>query len=215
MYSYTMHPWMEKHREFLKEVESWYGRIRAAHEDRMECGRGCSRCCHGLFDISIADALLVAGAFAALAPESKAAVQRSALEIEGRISSTAPDLPPPYLLDVLTEEKIDAIVDAAQAPPCVFLGTGGKCRIYASRPLACRIEGIPMVDTRDGLFGDWCELNFTTGVPESALKDLAYDYCELQNVEDVAAGVVAEEVGRKWQRTTVFMASIVSAFESF
>ncbi len=36
------------------------------------------------------------------------------------------------------------------------------------RPMACRLEGVPMVDTRHGLLGDWCDLNFTGGVPEDA-----------------------------------------------
>ena len=29
---------------------------------------------------------------------------------------------------------------------------------------------------RDGLFGDWCELNFKGGIPEGAARDLQLDY---------------------------------------
>jgi hypothetical protein len=97
----------------------------------------------------------------------------------------------------------------------VFLGAENRCLIYERRPLACRLGGLPMVDRQDGLFGDWCELNFKNGVSPAALKDLEYDYDELQNIEEVATEVVSEEVtGRKRRQLTVFMASIVTEFES-
>ena len=63
-----MHGWMRKHRAFLEEVDAWFGEVRARHDGQMLCGRGCALCCHGLFDISLPDALLVAEAFAALSP---------------------------------------------------------------------------------------------------------------------------------------------------
>jgi len=33
-----------------------------------------------------------------------------------------------------------------------------------------------MVDVRDGLSGDWCELNFTQGIPKAAVADLQQNY---------------------------------------
>lgn len=54
----TVHPWLQRHREFLVGVERWFESIRRKHSGEMQCGRGCAPCCRGLFDISLPDALL-------------------------------------------------------------------------------------------------------------------------------------------------------------
>jgi Fe-S-cluster containining protein len=211
-----MHPWIQRHRQFLKEIEAWYLRARASQGRHMHCGNGCALCCHGLFDISVADALLVAEAFAGLPAEQKAAVEGRARVIQERICAAAPALAPPYILDSVLEEQLDVIVEHAMSPPCVFLGAQHECLIYERRPLACRLEGLPMVDAHDGLFGYWCELNFTEGVPPASLKELECDYYGLQNVEEVATEIVSEEVtGLKRRQLTVYIPSIVAEFESF
>jgi Fe-S-cluster containining protein len=211
-----MHPWIQRHRQFLREIEAWYVKVRASQGQQMQCGNGCALCCHGVFDISVADALLVAEAFAGFPPEQKAAVAGRARAIQERICAAAPELTPPYILDAVSEEQVEVIVDHANSPPCVFLGVQNECLIYERRPLACRLEGLPMVDAQDGLFGDWCELNFIAGVPPASLKDLECDYYELRNVEEVATEIVSEEVtGCERRQLTVFIPSIVAGFESF
>ena len=75
-------------------------------------------------------------------------------------------------------------VDAAQSPPCPCLRDAGECLIYESRPLSCRLEGVPMVDVHRGLFGDWCGLNFKEGIPETAIANLQLDYDLLDGFEN-------------------------------
>ncbi len=41
-------------------IEEWFKNIRERYSSQMQCGRGCMACCHGLFDISLADAVEVA-----------------------------------------------------------------------------------------------------------------------------------------------------------
>ena len=41
-------------------------------------------------------------------------------------------------------------------------------------------EGIPMVDVHDGLFGVWCELNFSGGVKGAFEEDLRLDYSGIE-----------------------------------
>ncbi len=41
-----------------------------------------------------------------------------------------------------------------------------------------------MVDARDGLFGDWCELNFTAGISPQMAEDLRLDYYGIQETEE-------------------------------
>ena len=210
------HPWLQRHLEFLKGIEGWFGSVRSRHEGQMQCGRGCALCCRGLFDISLPDALVLAEGLAALPPEVLARVRTSAQSIQNGIAQDAPELTAPHFLNVLDAGRIDAIVEHAKSPRCPLLGEDNQCLVYEYRPLACRLEGVPMVDVRDGLFGDWCELNFTGGLPETALKDLQLDYYELQEVEGIAAEIISGDLLHDCRRdATVFIASVVTDFETY
>jgi Fe-S-cluster containining protein len=207
---------MRQHRRFLQQVGDWFDSVRSRTGDRMQCGRGCALCCHGLFDISLPDALLVAQGLADISPEDRSAVLARAEVIHKNILLSAPKLEAPFFLNGISEEEADAIVEAAQSPRCPLLGPDNACLVYGQRPLACRLEGLPMVDARDGLFGDWCELNFAGGVPDRDLNVLQQDYYELQNVEDVATEVLSEALGgERHRQLTVFIPSVSVAFESF
>jgi hypothetical protein len=59
-----------------------------------------------------------------------------------------------------------------------------------------------MVDVRDGLFGDWCELNFTEGVPKEAMADLQLDYDAINEASENSGDVT-------------FIASVVAQYEEF
>ena len=73
-----------------------------------------------------------------------------------------------------------------------------------------------MVDARDGLFGDWCELNFTEGVPPGPSSVLARDYYESQRVEEICTRALSPgALGRVWSRATTFIPSLVVTFDAF
>jgi Fe-S-cluster containining protein len=201
---------MKRHRQFLADVGRWFDSVRRTQGDRMQCGRGCALCCHGLFDISLPDALELARGLALLPPAVFEEVRSKADETQRNILSSAPELKPPYFLKVLSDRKVDEVVANAHARRCPLLGSNNECLAYEYRPLACRLEGIPMVDSRDGLFGDWCELNFSSGVPEEIRSELRQDYYELQNVEDIATEILSEAVlNEKHSQLTVFIPSVI------
>jgi Fe-S-cluster containining protein len=207
---------MQSYRQSLEALDRWFSSIVNAYPGRMQCRLGCASCCYGLWDVSLPDAFLAAEGIRWLPPDVLDAVRGRASEIQRTIRRLAPELAPPYFLDALGEEGIDRIVEAAGSPGCPFLGNGDRCLIYEYRPLACRLEGVPMVDLGDGPFGDWCELNFTDGIPGDARRDLALDYAGLQEMEDSLGERIAVEVlGRQGAGITVFLPSVAAEFESF
>ncbi len=210
------HPWMKRHKEFLAGVDAWFASVRQKQAGQMQCGRGCALCCRGLFDISLPDALMLAEGLNGLTPEQLARAKANAEVIQAGIQMGAPELRTPHFLDVLDEKQVDMIVEQASSPRCPLLGPENQCMVYEHRPLACRLEGLPMVDVNDGLFGDWCELNFTGGVPREALKDLENDYYGLQEVEQIATEILSDELFKERRRdATVFIASIIADFEDY
>ncbi len=82
------------------------------------------------------------------------------------------------MLDADARTRLDARLDAEGAA-CVFLEGDGRCAVYASRPLVCRTQGLPLryptgtlpveaTLARGRGTGEpitWCPLNFTQASP--------------------------------------------------
>lgn len=201
---------------FLKDLDTWFRAVRIKYGDRMECGRGCTGCCYGLFDVALPDALRVAAGYRHLAPDVRNRVlERSALMHE-RLNAAAPGLKEPFLLHRIPESEVDRLTDLFDAVPCPFLGSGEECLIYEYRPLACILEGVPMIDARDGLFDDWCELNFGAGVAGDVGADLVLDYYGMEAMGERTTEELLRSIPCfSGEETTVFLPSIVVSYESF
>jgi hypothetical protein len=208
----TPRRWMPPYNNLLKRLDSWFWSIQSRHADQMHCGRGCTKCCHGLFDISLPDALRITDGFNSLPEELRVAVTSRALDIHTKIINECPELKGPFFLGDLTEEKIDDILERIGEVRCPLLSGDDTCLIYDYRPLACILEGIPMVDAQDGLFGDWCELNFREGVSAEALKDLRLNYYEIQAIEQEVTAYVSLHFPIDLKKeNTLFIPSVIAA----
>jgi len=188
------------------DIAEWFSRIRKQYAGQMQCGKGCSACCYGLFDISLADAVDVAHGFQQLTPD-----------VQQRVRSRAVDLNSMIRERTFSEDdpRIDQIVDSANNRACPCLGDAGECLIYEHRPLACRLEGVPMVDVNEGLFGDWRELNFVEGVPDSAMRDLKLDYNRIDASEEIRSAAIARQSGLPDPRAVTFIPSVIAEFDRF
>jgi Fe-S-cluster containining protein len=207
---------LQMHDSLVSRLDKWFQSIQAKHGDRMHCARGCSKCCYGLFDISLPDALRVASAFSMLPQEIRSAAAKRSSAIQKKIIQEGMELQEPFFLNKISEEKIDQLVESVSDVLCPLLDWNDHCLIYGHRPIACRLEGIPMVDSHDGLFGDWCELNFKEGVSSALAEDLRLDYYELQAVErEATAGLSHRLLGIRQDEVTIFLPSIIAAFDSF
>jgi Fe-S-cluster containining protein len=207
---------MERYRNLLKDVSDWFATVQARHPRQMGCGNGCILCCCGLFDISVADALHVTSGLEALPAATRAQVIASAGEIQDKILKEAPELKPPFLLKASDEAVIDRIAARIPGVRCPCLGAADECLIYSHRPLACRLEGVPMVDLQDGLFGDWCELNFPDGVSLAAEEDLQRDYYKLQDIERTTTADISESLlGRQREYFTILIPSLIVGYQEF
>jgi hypothetical protein len=62
---------------------------------------------------------------------------------------------------------------------CVLLSEQGSCLVYDHRPMTCRLNGIPLIDTSgEELFDDWCTMNFISQDPR-ALPELRHPFRDL------------------------------------
>ena len=155
----------DSYKRVLLEADAFFGRVMAEQSQNLECGKGCSLCCHGLFEIGSGDVPVIAEGLAALHPARRRKIVRRAAAI---MELTAH----PNLRECSPEEK-EAFFDRTEHLPCPALSESGECEMYESRPLVCRTFGLPI---RDGaqFIGDICELNFTAASDE-AKKAAAWD----------------------------------------
>jgi len=192
-------------------IDEWFRRIREKYSAEMQCGKGCTACCYGLFEISLADAAELTKAYSQLPEPVQKQVSARASAIHNSIRAAAPDLPEPLLLSD-DDERIDIIVDAANSPRCPLLFDSGECLVYDHRPLSCRLEGVPMVDMNDEPFGDWCELNFKHGLTPAATRDLRQDYDRIASQDESRSAAVAERAGIAEPRAVTFIPSAIAEF---
>ena len=135
---------MSDYRALLNRVDGWFARGREAAGGRVPCRHGCSACCYGPFDVSVADIELIEHALHRLAEDEYQAVLARARALLGRMQELEPAWSPPYAVEVLGEDRFDRLSDALAAEPCPLLDDAGCCRIYDDRPLVCRLIGLGM-----------------------------------------------------------------------
>ncbi|MCA1732172.1 MAG: YkgJ family cysteine cluster protein [Acidobacteria bacterium] len=144
-------------RSILKRADAHFAGVAGKQPEALACRRGCSLCCHGLFEISAADISVLADGLASLPP----AVRE---EILHRAEATVATLGHPVIQECTPEEK-EAFFIRADDVPCPALAADGACLVYEHRPLVCRTFGLPL---RDGskFLGEECELNFLDSTPD-------------------------------------------------
>ena len=141
----------------LRRADGFFDSVLKEQRKNLQCGRGCSLCCYGLFEIGSADVPMIAEGLARLHPARRSMVIRRAKEIV-ELSNH------PNLRECSPEEK-EKFFDRTSNTRCPNLNNAGECLIYDSRPLVCRTFGLPIRDG-DRYIGDICELNFTEATQE-------------------------------------------------
>jgi Fe-S-cluster containining protein len=193
------------YRALLATLDAWFsgGRERSG-PGVVPCERTCSACCHGPFDISPADAALVAEGVAALPVAEAAALRGRAEEQLGRCVERLPTWGPPWDVEALDEATFDGLTEQLAQDPCPALESDGGCAVYDARPATCRMTGLSMDAGRAGRLDNECPIQGR--FPEYAA--LAPEPFELMAFEEQAAR--HDEAARaQGHRTTTVAGALV------
>lgn len=142
----------DSYKSILSRADEFFRSVMDTQPQNMQCGRGCSLCCYGLFEIGSADVPVIADGLASLHPQRRQMIIRHAVEVIAQ--SRHPNL---RECSPLAKEKF---FERTASTPCPNLSDSGECMIYDSRPLVCRTFGLPLRNGRK-FIGDICDLNFT------------------------------------------------------
>jgi Fe-S-cluster containining protein len=159
----------ESYSRILGRADEFFRSVAESQPQNLQCGRGCSLCCYGLFEIGSADIPIMAEGLAKMHPARRKMVVARAREIMETSEH-------PSLRDCSPIEK-EKFFDRTASTACPNLNEAGECLMYAHRPLVCRTFGLPLRD-RDRYLGDVCELNFKEASQrerETAAWDLQWE----------------------------------------
>ncbi len=178
-----MNDLLERYGELLGEVDRWFESCLNLHPGSITCRQGCSECCRGLFDITVLDALYLKRGFDLLPEDIQEQVRSlSAARLSG-LSRRWPEFREPWILNGIPEDQWDEMMPEEDTTPCPLLSGDGSCRVYAHRPMTCRLNGIPLIDlSGEEFFDEWCSLNFTDMDP-TGLVDMRYPFNDLFSQE--------------------------------
>jgi hypothetical protein len=132
-----MRPVSEAYRNLIGLVDALASRLSSRYAAHLACRAGCSGCCRHHLSVFAVEAAALRQAIEALPGDLQQRIRAQARETDAR----------------------EAIGEPAACPLLV----DERCAIYASRPLICRTQGLPLLlEADDGaLEVDFCPLNFT------------------------------------------------------
>lgn len=211
-----MDPVAEAWQGALGRIDVWFRSATERHPGVIPCRSGCSACCHGPFDITAADVLLLREGLPTLDEAARRDVRARADALLEKMRRLAPGWAPPWDLADLGEDQFDAMVDSLAEEPCPLLDETGSCRLYQFRPLVCRLMGLPMMTASGVTIENACPIQ--ERFPAYAALDPQLFDLEALEAEEAAcvegAAVVLFDTPLKRDFETTIAACIVSSLPS-
>ena len=192
----------------LRIASAWedeFRRNRQLHGPKIQCRRGCTDCCHHLFQITELEAGFISHGVKRL-PDA----QRLAMEQRARDYSQARQK---LLCQRQVPDAWGSLPPAGLRLACPAL-EDGACQIYEYRPLICRKYGMPLYNPQkpERIFA--CELNFRPG---EEIVDSQLVHIQTALYRD-AADVQAEynvQGGRRDDKPVTVARAILEDFEPY
>lgn len=155
----------ELYQQLIADVDDLVSQLNERYRAHLQCGAGCSGCCHHHLSVFAVEAAVLTEAIQALPPT-----------IQERIRQQA--------MDIKAQEARDERV------ACPLL-VDNLCSVYASRPLICRTQGLPLLyEADDGAQEiDFCPLNFDSDEAIAELQDEYLVPLDLLNLKLAMANV--------------------------
>jgi Fe-S-cluster containining protein len=181
----------DSYRSLLDQLDEWFARGRRAASGCVPCRGGCTACCHGPFDISAADAQLVSDAVGRLPPGERDTAVARATALLDRMRAIEPGWTAPYDVAAIGEGQFDRLTEALADEPCPLLDDTGRCRIYADRPLVCRLIGLGMATPAGRVIENACPIQDQfPGYPDLPPVPFALERFEEEEMECLRAAAL-------------------------
>ena len=147
---------LQRYKKLLAGIEDCFDAYRRDKPGAVLCAPGCSRCCYGIFEISLLDAMLMAEGMILLEPADIEDILGRSYRIVRMIQKRVPEYQGVFRVGKIGQRLFSNLVETLRVP-CPVLSADGLCRLYAHRPRICRLAGIEYQDPMTGEFlDDFC-----------------------------------------------------------
>lgn len=135
-------PFFNQYETLVEMADSTFKRVRDEHSDCVTCKIECADCCHALFDLTLIEALYLNHHFNRTFSDQE---KDNLLEIANRADRHV------YQIKRRAHQALnkgaaetDILTRVAEERVCCpLLDESSLCRLYAFRPITCRLYGIP------------------------------------------------------------------------
>lgn len=161
-------PVFAKYERIQAEADALFARIASQFPQCVTCRKGCSDCCHAVFDISLVEAMYINQAFRKSFPHGplRSEIVERTSEIDRKLTRVKREL---YQAEKNGEKTEEIMRKAAQMRmPCPLLNSSNECLLYNVRPITCRIYGVPETITGKGHVCGFS--NFEPGIAYPAVQ---------------------------------------------
>lgn len=134
--------YFKRYEALAAEADALFSAIQAKHPQEVACEKGCSDCCHALFDVTLVEALYLNHQFNRLHKgesrsrvlERSDAADRQIHKLKHRLHKASQE--GRNVSDILREVALAKV-------RCPLLGDEDLCLLYEHRPITCRLYGVP------------------------------------------------------------------------
>ncbi|MEW6670781.1 MAG: YkgJ family cysteine cluster protein [Thermodesulfobacteriota bacterium] len=138
----TLAPFFKQYEALVHMADGLFKRVRDEYSDCVTCKIECADCCHALFDLTLIEALYLNHHFNQTLNDPE---KDGLLEIANRADRSV------YKIKRRAHQALkkgaaesDVLIRVAEERVrCPLLDEGNLCRLYAFRPITCRLYGIP------------------------------------------------------------------------
>ena len=171
-------------KDLFQSIDAAVLQICSQYPDEIRCKKGCSDCCHAVFDISYIEAVVIYNAFKGLERKDRrcaAKAARKALAAWNRIAKDRTDI-------------------STARIRCPLLTDKDECACYAVRPVNCRTYGLPTVIA--GKAHVCGSSGFIKGITYSALNLAPMQ----EKLLKLSTGLAGTELGRqRWPIAAILL----------
>ncbi len=135
-------PYFEKYEALVSKAETVFEQVKSKFPDEVKCKEGCSDCCHALFDLTLVEALYINYRFN---EKFDGNGKKDLLEKANKADRMIYKIKKAAFRSTQKGKDEEAIVEEVgqERIRCPLLGKEDLCEMYAFRPIACRVYGIP------------------------------------------------------------------------
>lgn len=137
-------PYFKQYRQLVEQVDAAFNEVKAAYNDCVTCKVGCADCCHALFDLTLVEALYVKNEFDRKISD---VLRTEIVERANKADRKTYQLKRQAHKDQNAGKSENDILEwmAVQRVRCPLLNDKDQCELYDSRPITCRLYGVPTV----------------------------------------------------------------------